>query len=97
MISGFDAKKLAASAAGFTVANVQAGMEPFLLAEMARAGQPVAYVMSDGHRMADLEQMLGFVAPDIPVLTLPAWDCLPYDRVSPSADTRQDVSPLSLA
>ncbi len=37
--------------------------------------------------MADLEQMLGFVAPDIPVLTLPAWDCLPYDRVSPSADT----------
>ncbi|MGO7624167.1 hypothetical protein ACC687_39630, partial [Rhizobium ruizarguesonis] len=23
----------------------------------------------------------------IPVLTLPAWDCLPYDRVSPSAAT----------
>lgn len=87
MISGFDAKKLTASAVGLTVANVQAGMEPFLLAEMARAGQPVAFVMSDGHRMADLEQMLGFVAPDIPVLTLPAWDCLPYDRVSPSADT----------
>jgi transcription-repair coupling factor (superfamily II helicase) len=31
--------------------------------------------------------MLGFAAPDIPVLTLPGWDCLPYDRVSPSADT----------
>lgn len=86
MISGFDAKKVAGSTLGLTIANVQTGMEPLLLAELARTGQSVAYVMSDGHRMADLEQMLGFVAPDIPVLTLPAWDCLPYDRVSPSAD-----------
>lgn len=87
MIPGFDAKKLAAIAEPLTIGNVPAGLETLLLAELARTGEPVAYVMSDGHRMADLEQMLGFVAPDIPVLTLPAWDCLPYDRVSPSADT----------
>ncbi|MCY1668783.1 transcription-repair coupling factor [Rhizobium sp. SL86] len=86
MIEGFSAKAVAASPAGLTIANVQAGMEPLILAELARSGQPVAYVMSDGQRMADIEQMLSFVAPDIPVLTLPAWDCLPYDRVSPSAD-----------
>ncbi|TCU13059.1 transcription-repair coupling factor [Rhizobium sullae] len=87
MISGFDASKLAAAAEPLTIGNVPTGLEPLLLAELARAGGPVAYVLSDGQRMADLEQMLGFVAPDIPVLTLPAWDCLPYDRVSPSADT----------
>jgi len=86
MIPGFDAKKLAASTGALTIGNVPTGMEAFLIADLARAGQPVAYVLSDGHRMADLEQMLSFVAPDIPVLTLPAWDCLPYDRVSPSAD-----------
>lgn len=86
MIEGFSAKAVAASPAGLTIANVQAGMEPLILAELARSGQPVAYVMSDGQRMADIEQMLSFVAPDIPVLTLPGWDCLPYDRVSPSAD-----------
>lgn len=86
MIEGFSAKAVAASPAGLTIANVQAGMEPLILAELARSGQAVAYVMSDGQRMADIEQMLSFVAPDIPVLTLPAWDCLPYDRVSPSAD-----------
>ncbi|MCJ8518257.1 transcription-repair coupling factor (superfamily II helicase) [Pseudorhizobium tarimense] len=86
MIPGFDAKRIAAATAPLTIGNVPPGMEALLLAEMARAGQPVAYVMSDGQRMTDLEQMLGFVAPDIPVLTLPAWDCLPYDRVSPSAD-----------
>ncbi|SCB41144.1 transcription-repair coupling factor [Rhizobium multihospitium] len=87
MIPGFDAKKLLAASEPMTVGHVPAGMEPFLIAEMAKAGQPVAYVMSDGQHMADVEQMLGFIAPEIPVLTLPAWDCLPYDRVSPSSDT----------
>jgi transcription-repair coupling factor (superfamily II helicase) len=86
MIPGFDAKRIVAATAPLTIGNVPPGMEALLLAEMARAGQPVAYVMSDGQRMTDLEQMLGFVAPDLPVLTLPGWDCLPYDRVSPSAD-----------
>ena len=87
MIPGFDAKKVLAASEPLTVGHVTAGMEPFLLAELARAGQPVAYVMSDGQHMSDVEQMLGFIAPEIPVLTLPAWDCLPYDRVSPSSDT----------
>ena len=27
-----------------------------------------------------------FFAPDLRVLSFPAWDCLPYDRVSPKAD-----------
>jgi transcription-repair coupling factor (superfamily II helicase) len=30
-----------------------------------------------------MRDMLGFFAPDIPTLYLPAWDCLPYDRLSP--------------
>ncbi|SFB44010.1 transcription-repair coupling factor (superfamily II helicase) [Rhizobium sp. NFR07] len=86
MISGFDAKKIAAASTPLTIGSVPPGMEPLLLAELARSGQSVAYVLSDGQRMPDLEQMLSFVAPEIPVLSLPAWDCLPYDRVSPSAD-----------
>ena len=86
MIPGFDAKKIAAAGSSLTIGNVPPGMEALLLAEMARAGQPAAFIMSDGQRMADIEQMLGFIAPEIPVLTLPAWDCLPYDRVSPGAD-----------
>ena len=35
--------------------------------------------------MATLSRALGFFAPDIEVLEFPAWDCLPYDRVSPHA------------
>ncbi|KAA3512224.1 transcription-repair coupling factor [Agrobacterium rosae] len=85
MIAGFDVRLVASADTPLTIGNVPTGMEAFLLADLARQGTPVAYVLSDGQRVADLEQMLGFVAPDIPVLSLPAWDCLPYDRVSPSA------------
>ncbi len=33
-----------------------------------------------------MRQALAFFAPATAVLTLPAWDCLPYDRVSPNPD-----------
>ena len=42
-------------------------------------------ICRDGPRMAALHARLTFFAPDIAVLEFPAWDCLPYDRVSPHA------------
>ena len=35
--------------------------------------------------MAALSRALSFFGPDIQTLEFPAWDCLPYDRVSPNA------------
>ncbi|MBD8555736.1 transcription-repair coupling factor [Rhizobium sp. CFBP 8762] len=86
MIPGFDPEFLVQAQQSFTIGPVPSGVEPLILADLARSGGPLAYIMSDGQHIADMEQMLGFAAPDIPVLTLPGWDCLPYDRVSPSAD-----------
>src|SRR5262249_53070764 len=43
----------------------------------------LAVVCRDGPRMAALAPAIGFFAPDIEVLEFPAWDCPPYDRVSP--------------
>jgi transcription-repair coupling factor (superfamily II helicase) len=34
--------------------------------------------------MAAFEGALSFFAPELVLLTFPAWDCLPYDRVSPN-------------
>ena len=86
MIPGFSPERIAAAGRPLTIGAVPSGIEPLILADLARTSGPVAFVLSDGQRISDLEQMLGFVAPDIPVLTLPGWDCLPYDRVSPSAE-----------
>jgi transcription-repair coupling factor (superfamily II helicase) len=62
-----------------------------VLADLARAiaagdaapAISLAVICRDGTRMAALARSLAFFAPDIEVLEFPAWDCLPYDRVSP--------------
>jgi len=43
----------------------------------------LAVVCRDGARMQQLARALEFFAPDLPVMQFPAWDCQPYDRVSP--------------
>ncbi|SMX44918.1 transcription-repair coupling factor [Maliponia aquimaris] len=57
-----------------------------LLREVERAGGPVVHVARDDRRLAALRDALAFFAPNMPVVIFPAWDCLPYDRVSPNAD-----------
>ena len=58
-----------------------------LLDERARnPGGLVVHVARDDKRMAAMQAALAFFAPDIPALTFPAWDCLPFDRVSPNSD-----------
>ncbi|MBP3687139.1 MAG: transcription-repair coupling factor [Alphaproteobacteria bacterium] len=44
----------------------------------------VLCVLSDGVSLNKVYQTLLFIAPEIEVLTLPAWDSVPYDRVSPN-------------
>ena len=40
----------------------------------------------DGQRLERLQDGLRFFAPEREVLVFPAWDCLPYDRMSPHPD-----------
>jgi len=73
----------------FIVDGVADGFEAFALAQVvaeASPDAPVLFVARDGQRLPSIIEALAFVAPDLPVLELPAWDCLPYDRVSPGAD-----------
>src|SRR3979490_3176696 len=74
-----------------TLANVAEGAEGLVVSDLARSiaarGKPpavsLAVVCRDGPRMQQLARALEFFAPDLPVLQFPAWDCQPYDRVSP--------------
>ncbi len=56
--------------------------------DLAEAGHPIAavYIARDYRRMVALEQALSFFAPDLQSMSFPAWDCVPYDRVSPNAE-----------
>ncbi len=62
------------------------GFDATLLARELSRGQPVVHVARDDKRMEAMRAALAMAAPDAVVLELPAWDCLPYDRVSPNPD-----------
>ena len=78
-----------------TISNVPDGMQPMVLARLVEqrlkdAPQDPAslvFVARDGRRMQRMAEILGAILPGHTVLTLPAWDCLPYDRVSPNTVT----------
>lgn len=69
------------------VYGVPEGFDAALIARrIAEVGSgTVLHIARDDARLARLEEALRFFAPDIEVLRFPAWDCLPYDRVSPNA------------
>ncbi|MDH5558725.1 MAG: transcription-repair coupling factor, partial [Alphaproteobacteria bacterium] len=54
-------------------------------ARTTSVNRPILHVARDDLRMARMAAMLKFAVPELPVFSVPAWDCLPYDRVSPNA------------
>ena len=78
-----------------TVGGAPDGYQSFLLADLARGETgAVLHVARDDRRMDALARQTRFFAPELEVLTFPAWDCLPYDRVSPNpalASERMDT------
>ena len=70
-----------------TVYGVPEGFDAVLLARRAaEAKGTLLHVARDDQRLARLADGLSFFAPDAELLKFPAWDCLPYDRVSPNAE-----------
>ena len=68
-----------------TAAGLPEGADALVFTKAIRKrGGRGLFVARDDSRAAGFKAACQFFAPDLPVLMLPAWDCLPYDRVSPS-------------
>ena len=77
-------EKLISHKGRLAVGGAPEGYQPLVLADMARLeGDRLVYIARDASAATAMRNMLGFFAPDIATLNLPAWDCLPYDRLSP--------------
>lgn len=78
-----------------TISNVPDGMQPMALARLIEQrlkdapedAASLVFVARDGRRLQRMAEILGAMMPGHTILTLPAWDCLPYDRVSPNTVT----------
>jgi len=80
-----DLQRILAAKAPLTLAGVPAGFAPVLLADLARAAKGrVCFIAPDAQTMDAIEQSVRYFAPELETVSIPAWDCLPYDRASPS-------------
>ena len=62
------------------------GFDALVMADLVRAkGGTCAFVARDGARANGFADALSFFAPELEIIRFPSWDCLPYDRIGPSA------------
>jgi transcription-repair coupling factor (superfamily II helicase) len=88
-----------------TAAGLPEGLDALIVTRAQRqrlkeSGQGrVVFIARDEMRASNFADACRFFAPDLAVLVLPAWDCLPFDRVSPSRSSaaRRAAALYSLA
>lgn len=69
-----------------TLGGAPEGLDALLLVKELERGRPVLHVARDDKRAEAMRAALAVWAPEVAVLEFPAWDCLPYDRVSPNPE-----------
>ncbi len=76
-----------------TILGAPDGFDAAVLARLADeasavhgAPQTLLHVAADDRRLEQLETGLAFFAPKTRVITIPAWDTVPYDRVGPDSE-----------
>jgi transcription-repair coupling factor (superfamily II helicase) len=78
-------QSLVCADAPLTLSGAPAGFLPWLMADVARASPSLAvFVAADEAAMRAMADAAAYFAPELEILSFPAWDCLPYDRASPS-------------
>ncbi|MGE8141037.1 transcription-repair coupling factor [Novosphingobium sp. NPDC080210] len=80
-----DLSKILSAKTPLTLAALARGAQPLVLADLARAAKTRAvFIAPDEAAMQAIADSAAFFAPELEVLSFPAWDCLPYDRASPA-------------
>ncbi len=80
-----DLPRILSAKAPLTLSGVPTGFVPVLLADLARAAKGrVCFIAPDSQAADAIDQTVHYFAPELEVISIPAWDCLPYDRAGPS-------------
>ena len=80
-----DLNQILSAKAPLTLSGAPSGFLPWLLADLARASTTGAvYIAPDEAAMRAVASTAAFFAPELEIIQFPAWDCLPYDRASPT-------------
>jgi transcription-repair coupling factor (superfamily II helicase) len=66
------------------LSSLPEGYVPWLLTDVLRAQDTAVFIARDDAQAALIADSIAYLNAATEVITLPAWDCLPYDRASPS-------------
>ncbi len=78
------------------ISGVPDGYDAIFLANLAKKHQNILHIALSDVRLAWLAEGIKFFNPDVQILSFPAWDTVPYDRVSPNISIISErVSTLS--
>jgi len=74
------------------------GFDALVMADIVKARKGLSvFVARDAARLSSFADAFRFFASNVEVLTFPGWDCLPYDRIGPSAGVAaQRMATLSI-
>ncbi len=74
----------------YKIDNVLQGLEPFVIYELMRTittqntqYKDLLFVAKTSESLHSIERTLQYLLPEIDIVTLPPWDCMPYDIISP--------------
>jgi len=79
-----DLKTILSATRPLTLAGTPTGFLPWMLADLARAAGTAVFFAPDDSAMRAIASTAAYFAPELEILSYPAWDCLPYDRASPT-------------
>jgi transcription-repair coupling factor (superfamily II helicase) len=78
-------KRIATAEGALDVTGAPEGFDALIVADALRTrGGVMVFIARDFARANAFADALRFFAPDLKTLRFPAWDCLPYDRMSPT-------------
>ena len=69
-----------------TIVSIVKDAEAFAIRDLFYSSDSdLLCILSDGITLRQVKDTLSFIDPKIDILTLPNWDTVPYDRVSPTS------------
>ena len=66
--------------------NCPEGLNYLIISEIVVSKKLVFYILENDLKLQSAKKAINFINSEINLLTLPAWDCIPYDRLSPHRD-----------
>src|SRR6201991_863735 len=97
-VSAAEMRRVADDPGRLDLVGAPEGFDALVMADVVRARKGLSvFVARDAARLSAFADAFRFFGSQIQVLTFPGWDCLPYDRIGPSAGVAaQRMATLSL-